>query len=252
MNALFVGDVHNHLYIFNDVEKLDNKYNFDRIIFMGDYVDDWLTDNHNSLETLDKVFSLKDSNPEKYTFLIGNHELSYMGFPCSGHHYELEDVMQMKLFENIDKLDFYTEVKCGKDIFYCTHAGINAGYIDGVLGGKDKWLDKLKEMNSNKLKSLQLLTPCSYLRGGISDFSSFVWADLREHIMFQSDRPIIPNQIIGHTLVPNIKIIDNNYFIDTHSTYPDGKPYGDASYLMWNGNMFTILNRNDIWEEDVQ
>ena len=36
MRALFVGDVHNHSYIFEDVKKLDDKYHFDRIIFTGD------------------------------------------------------------------------------------------------------------------------------------------------------------------------------------------------------------------------
>ena len=55
MKVLFVGDVHNHSYIFEDVKKLDDKYHFDRIIFTGDYVDDWNTTNKESLETLDKV-----------------------------------------------------------------------------------------------------------------------------------------------------------------------------------------------------
>lgn len=246
MNALFVGDVHNHMYIFNDVEKLDKKYNFDRIIFMGDYVDDWKTDNHQSLETLDVVFNLKETNPEKYTFLIGNHELSYLGFPCSGHHYELEDVMQMKLTENIDKLDFYTEIKCGNDTFYCTHAGLNAEYIDGLLGGEDKWLDTLKEMNSNKLQSLELLTACAYYRGGTCDFSSFVWADIREQVMSHAQRPVVPNQIIGHTLVKNIQIINNCYYIDTHSTQPNGEPYGDKSYLIWDGKLFTFETSEEL------
>ena len=68
MKYLFVGDVHNHSYIFDDVDRLDKEYNFDRIIFLGDYVDDWLTDNHDSLKTLDKIFSLKEKDPNKYTF----------------------------------------------------------------------------------------------------------------------------------------------------------------------------------------
>ena len=242
MKYLFVGDIHNHKYMFDDVKRLDDKYKFDRIIFFGDYVDDWFTDNHQSLETLDIIFNLKVSDLDKYTLLIGNHELSYMGFPCSGHHYELEDIMQMKLFENIDKLDFYTEVQCGKDTFYCTHAGITAEYINLALGGKDSWLENLKELNNDKLNSLSLLTPCSYFRGGVSECSSFVWADIREFILSHADRPIVKNQIIGHTLVPNIKIVDNCYFIDTHSTHPDGRQYGDKSYLVWDENNFIIEN----------
>ena len=32
MKILFVGDVHNHMYMFKDIERLDSQYNFDRII----------------------------------------------------------------------------------------------------------------------------------------------------------------------------------------------------------------------------
>ena len=62
MKVLFVGDVHNHQYIFDDVTRLDKIYNFDRVIFLGDYVDDWMTDNNDSLKTLNKVIELKKSN----------------------------------------------------------------------------------------------------------------------------------------------------------------------------------------------
>ena len=47
MKVLFVGDVHTHNYILNDVKRLDEKYNFYRIVFLGDYVDDWLSSGGN-------------------------------------------------------------------------------------------------------------------------------------------------------------------------------------------------------------
>ena len=140
MKALFVGDIHNHNYMFQDIETLDKKYNFDRIICMGDYVDDWNTDNHQSLETLERIFTLKSLDREKYTFLTGNHELSYLGYKCSGHMTELEDVMNLKLEEHIDDLDFYTTIQCGNYEYVCTHAGINNGFAKEFLGG-----DKYKE-----------------------------------------------------------------------------------------------------------
>ena len=80
MKYLFVGDVHNHQYMFDDITRLDKEYDFNRIIFMGDYVDDWNTTNHESLETLNKVFDLKRSRAGKYTILLGNHEFSYLGY----------------------------------------------------------------------------------------------------------------------------------------------------------------------------
>lgn len=239
MKVLFVGDVHNHMYIFEDVKRLDAKYNFDRIIFLGDYVDDWGTDNHQSLETLETVFNLKHSNPEKYTFCLGNHELSYLGFPCSGHQSELEDIMKLKLEENIDCFDFYTTIHCDKNEYVCTHAGITNGYVETTLGG-DMWKQFLFDINQNKLNNLKILTKCSYLRGGSDEFSSFLWADKREHAYFKYQDKKAPYQIVGHTPVTNIQIVDNIIFCDTHSTYRDGTPYGDKSYLIWNDRGFII------------
>ena len=71
MKYLFVGDVHNHKYMFKDVERLDAQYNFDKIVFVGDYVDDWNTTNHESLETLEIDFDVIDfiqSNGSKYDY----------------------------------------------------------------------------------------------------------------------------------------------------------------------------------------
>lgn len=240
MKYLFVGDVHNHSYIFNDVENLDKKYNFDRIIFTGDYVDDWMTDNHQSLETLKKIIQLKHNEPDKYTFIWGNHEQSYVGFKCSGHQFELEDIMESKLKDNINCFDFYTKVQCGNDEFYCTHAGISNDYIRNACSSN--WDADLYEMNKNKLNSFDLLHRITYTRGGYNDYSSFVWADKREHLYFNKlEAPIIPNQIMGHTPVKTVERYDNFIFIDTHSTYRDGSEYGDKSYLIWEDDHFDTI-----------
>lgn len=39
MKILFLGDIHNHLYMFDDIKRIDNEYKLDKIIFLGDYVD---------------------------------------------------------------------------------------------------------------------------------------------------------------------------------------------------------------------
>lgn len=243
MKYLFVGDVHNHKYIFEDVHQLDEKYKFDKIVFVGDYVDDWKTDNHNSLETLNIVINLKNTNPDKYFFTLGNHELSYLGYPCSGHKYELEDVVKNKLEENIDCFDCYKSIICGQNEFICTHAGLTYGYATTILG--EDWKTVLDEFNANILKNLKLLTLCSNFRGGNSKYSSFLWSDIREHKYLRMlEEKYIPNQIIGHTPVKSVYYDNeaNHYFIDTHSTYSDGTPIGDKSYLMWNDTEFLVVN----------
>lgn len=246
MKYLFVGDVHNHMYIFNDVARLDKKYKFDKIIFFGDYVDDWLTDNHQSLETLDIVFKLKESNPDKYTFLWGNHESSYVGYMCSGYQFELSDIVEQKLKENIDKFDLATSVNCNDNIYICSHAGFTNGFIENLLNDEDKYTEtsfyyRMVELNKNKLDSLALFNKCSYLRGGNDVFSSSLWCDRREHAYFDLQKPLIPHQIVGHTPVTSIQEYNGIYYIDTHSTYRDGTEYGDKSYLIWNKDKFEVV-----------
>lgn len=245
MKYLFVGDVHNHMYMFDDVKYLDDKYKFDRVIFMGDYVDDWRTTNHQSLKTLGKVLELKQSNPNKYTLLWGNHENSYVGYACSGHQYELEDLMESRLMDNLDSFDFYTVVDCDGTEYVCTHAGISNIFAREFLG--DSWKDKLKELNDSKALNFNILARCSYFRGGSYAYSSFIWTDKQEHQYFNKDIPLIKHQIVGHTPVPNIQLIDDIFYIDTHSTYRDGTAFGDRTYLLWDDRGFIIEKGIDIF-----
>lgn len=242
MNYLFVGDVHNRSYMFDDVKRLDKKFKFDKIIFMGDYVDDWYTDNHDSLKTLNSVFKLKEKEPNKYTFLLGNHELSYLGYPCSGHKFELDYVVEEQLKSHIDYFDLYTIAICNNEEYLCTHAGLSNAYIRNVLD-EDNWRESLYLMNHDKLKKLDLLNICSRARGGLHQFGSFMWADKREHEKFNEyDYPIVPNQIIGHTLVKQIEYLKPNFiFIDTHSANMDGSVHGDKSYLSYLDNKFCVI-----------
>lgn len=256
IKTLFVGDVHNHTYIFDDIERLDKEYNFDRIIFLGDYIDDWNTTNDESSKTLLKVIQLKESNPNKYIFCLGNHELSYLGYPCSGHQYDGDNIIENLLKDDINLFDLYYSINLGDKHYYCTHAGITNSYIHGVLNRineEDFYLYKtnshiknLDVINKDKLNSLHLLNKVSSLRGGRDNYSSMVWCDKREHEYFSmTEEYLIPYQIIGHTPVTTVSNISGNnldlYFIDTHSTYRDGRNIGDKSYLVWDEDKFTIV-----------
>lgn len=255
MRVLFVGDIHTHDYMIEDIKRLDNKYNFYRIVCLGDYVDDWLSSGYDSINTLNKIVELKNSNKDKYIMLLGNHEMSYLGYPCSGHQFGQEEEIQNILLENIDLFDLWYSINLGNRHCYCTHAGITNSYIHSVLNRineedlylykTNSYIKNLDIINRNKLKYLHLLHKVSSLRGGRDEYSSFVWCDKREHEYFNTlEQYIIPYQIIGHTPVQIISTISSPegmlYFIDTHSTYRDGRNIGDKSYLIWNDNEFII------------
>lgn len=253
MKVLFVGDIHNHLYMLNDILKLDDKYNFNKIILFGDYIDDWNTDNHDSLKTLEAVFNLKQKEPDKYILLLGNHCLSYLGYPCSGHCFELDGVVNQKILDNWDKLNLFYDIKLGERNYICSHAGITKTYLELELNQLAKdYKTALNMIYDNKM--FDYLKMCSHMRGGSSPYSSLLWADRHEHcnlLDFNEVAKETKYQIIGHSPVQQIINYKNEdylgnsnydyYFIDTHSTYRDGSAYGDKSYLMWNGNKFEIL-----------
>lgn len=255
IKTLFVGDIHTHDYILDDIKRLDEEYNFYRIVCLGDYVDDWLSSGYDSIKTLNKIIELKDSNKDKYILLLGNHELSYLGFPCSGHQYNQEKEIQNILLKNIDLFDLYYSIDLGDKYYYCTHAGITNSYIHDVLNKineeenlyyTDSYKKNLDTMNNDKLHSLHLLNKVSSLRGGIDNYSSMVWCDKREHEYFSvAEEYLIPYQIVGHTPVTTVSNISSEngilYFVDTHSTYRDGRNIGDKSYLMWNEDEFQIV-----------
>ena len=112
------------------------------------------------------------------------------------------------LLKNIDLFDFYTSVQCGDKKYYCSHAGFTNEYLENVF-------------NQNDYDDI----------------------NYEEHLYFnENEEPIIPYQIIGHTPVTHIDLNNNFIFIDTHSTYRDGTPFGDKSYLGWINNKFVILN----------
>lgn len=255
MNYLFVGDIHNHTYMFEDIKRLDNEYHFDKIIFVGDYVDDWNTSNVESMITLNQLLLLKESNYEKYILLLGNHEISYLGYPCSGHKYENDAELQNMLEQDIKMFDLYYKIKCGDKEYICSHAGFNNDYLRYIFKQANSYHDYIKELdniNRDKLDNLELLRACSFRRGGYSPFGSFIWSDITEHISFNmNEYPIFPNQIIGHSPIKTCSKIDcrletdkdpfNYYFIDSHSTYRSGEPFGDKSYLGFIDNEFKVL-----------
>ena len=157
----------------------------------------------------------------------------------------MDNLVKLKLIENMDCFVSYTTIQLGDDLFYCSHAGfVNDYLINELQPNNTKWEDNIKVLKHNILSRLHLMTPCSYFRGGRYPYSSFVWADRRE-LTYSEEPLLIPNQIVGHTPTQTIcnYITDTKqlYCIDTHSTYRNGTSYGDKSYLMWNENKFKIL-----------
>src|ERR1700744_72314 len=82
MKHIVIGDLHG-----KDVWQQVDVDRYDRVVFLGDYVDDFLLPDLVIDQNLQDIIALKKRYPEKVILLLGNHDVQYMFFPhfrCSG------------------------------------------------------------------------------------------------------------------------------------------------------------------------
>ena len=82
--VLAVGDIHTKTWIVDRVEKIAD--NYDRIVFVGDYADNWGKQPIDTINTWKRLKDFQDAYPEKAKFVIGNHDFAYLlsCYPHSG------------------------------------------------------------------------------------------------------------------------------------------------------------------------
>lgn len=213
--VLAVGDIHTKMWIIECVSKLINQY--DSIVFVGDYADDWTSGPLQTLETWRRLKILTSMYPNKVKAIVGNHDYAYiLDFPprSSGHNQTTQ--LHLDSPENRDLKEWLSElpVKLEIDGVIYSHAGIDATW-DGSTDQRSMWAD-----------------------------NSPIWTrpDDTEYI----ETP----QVFGHTPQYGCTEIEENIWcIDTFSTYRDGTPIGDRTILeVIDGKEFNIKkleNKNE-------
>ena len=244
MKILCVGDIHAKPQIVYEVAKLVKDY--DRVIFLGDYVDDWGADPDQSRIALEAVIELATLNPN-VVLIRGNHDFSeYYGytkreFMCSGFNIETHNLCQRLYRDNWDKMQTCYIVHSNSEDYpfedyWITHAGITNGWYKEWSEGFGK-LPLNEKAKTSLCDTEELLAQVGSARGGRSLNPSPIWADYYE--LVASPKSYI-NQIVGHTPVKTVTchefrngdgIKNKIFFCDTFSTYTDGTPYGDGSCL---------------------
>lgn len=204
MKHLIIGDLHG-----NDCWQEINTRKYDKIVFLGDYVDSFERSDSAILENLKKIVRLKKRQPDKIELLLGNHDVHYLHFPkyqCSGFRPSMQRDLTA-LFNNNRQL-FRMAYQRGNHIF--THAGITNSWYNEFL--RLPSLDDLREEGDNiadlinKVEATTqryLLYATSIYRGGYSN-GSFLWADQKETAI---DMLHGYHQVVGHTRVPEAQTI---------------------------------------------
>ncbi len=215
MRVLSIGDVHCKTLIIDEVRKLVNDY--DNIIFVGDYADDWWSGPLETVGTWKALKSFQDGYPDKVKLVIGNHDFSYLlSFYPNSSGYNSATQLLINHPENAGLKQWLRSlpVMLYVDGVTYTHAGV--------------------DVNWNNSTDERLLW---------SDDSP-IWN--RPGGTIYGPEP----QVFGHTPSSTCYEVETNIWcIDTFSTSKSGMPIGDQTVLeVVDGTEFTKIklgNKND-------
>ena len=216
---IIIPDIHGRSFWKDAVKNNEDQ----EIIFLGDYVDPYTYEGTMPLEgliALEEVIEFKKAHPNNVTLLLGNHDLTYLSESIGANRHDYTNHNQIKklLTENINLFQIAYEKNINNKLFIFSHAGI----IREWLNNNEMTLGSIRPGHEvetlNRLfkegKLYQALSDVSMYRGGISDTSSCVWADLQEfndHLINDTSRCSDIYQIFAHTQLASTPFIDK-YF----------------------------------------
>jgi len=222
MKILVIPDIHGRdtWKYFGDLKHLcklphlETEYN--KYIFLGDYVDSFTISNAKILSNLKEIIQLKKYYPEHVVLLLGNHDLQYMFSSryhgCSGYrpetYAELHNLFnkEKSLFESIYQIENY--------LF--SHAGITSVWWNKFISNlKENGIEYSKETSIADIITDQFKSYNAYLfdvgviRSGRNKSGGPFWADKTETMAWP-----LPNyiQIVGHTPIKKIIAHQTNIY----------------------------------------
>jgi len=204
-----IGDIHTKIWIIEKVAKVINDY--DKVIFCGDYADDFDANPQNPLNTWKSLKDLQTKYQNKVNLVLGNHDYIYVYDTNSmqtGYNPITQTLIDTPENKNLKKWLARLPIIIEIDSVTYSHAGITKEW-SGAQNVSGLWND---------------VSP--------------IWARPSNGISYKD----IP-QVFGHTPMNTCnEVQDNVWCIDTFSTYSDGTPFGDGSVLeIIDGKKFTKI-----------
>jgi 3',5'-cyclic AMP phosphodiesterase CpdA len=200
---MVIGDLHG-----KDCWKVINIKAYDKIIFLGDYVDHWNLPDLKISQNLEEIIKLKRKHPKKVELLLGNHDVQYLYYPhflCSGFRPGMQRLLTHLFNSNSDL--FKVAYQRGNHLF--THAGItntwygeflNLPLLQQIKDEQDTVADLINKIE--KTAQRPLLHRAGSIRGGYG-YGGVTWADRKEMIADMLDGY---HQVVGHTVVPQVEV----------------------------------------------
>ncbi|MDX2191520.1 MAG: metallophosphoesterase [Bacteroidota bacterium] len=221
MKILTIPDLHG-----KDIWAKVDFTKYDKVIFLGDYVDSFTHTDKEILDNLRAIIEFKKANESKVELLLGNHDIQYLyqrKYRCSGHRISMDEMLHKEFSEN-ESL-FKNIFQIGLHVW--SHAGISNSWFNEVepilkVNGFERDSLNIEEgINILAKQDFNKLVMVSKLRGGYDQESGIFWADKSE---LEKDNLVGIHQYVGHTHVKTINFKNNNgwkvYFLDCLDTVP--------------------------------
>lgn len=207
--VLAIGDIHTKTWIINKVSKII--YIYDKVIFCGDYADDFSASSQDTINTWSMLKDLQSKHQNKVNLVLGNHDYIYVYDTPSlqtGYNPITHTLIDAPENKNLKKWLVNLSIIIEIDGVTYSHAGI-ANEWSGAQSVNGLWND---------------VSP--------------IWARPDSSITYKN----IP-QVFGHTPSKTCYEIKHGVWcIDTFSTMPDGSSFGDGSVLqVIDGKKFSKL-----------
>jgi hypothetical protein len=166
------------------------KDQFDKIVFLGDFVDSWTNKWPDQIENVYKIFKFKRDNPNKVDLLLGNHSTSYiLNEHCSG--YQPEHDIDINEAYRINK-NLY-EIVAIYDKWIFSHAGVSRKWMSAA-GIKSP--QEINQLFKERPNFFRWVGPDRY---GRNDNEGPLW--IRENLRDCNIKYY--NQVVGHTELPS-------------------------------------------------
>ncbi len=221
MSRVFViPDIHLKPWILDRAEECLARGKYDRIVCLGDLVDDWGQERNLALyeETFDRLVDLIHRHPD-FLFCYGNHDISYVwGAPESGYsefarQTVLEGLEKLKAVLPAENIAFVHRV----DRVLFSHAGLVSLFVGLFNPRYNGDLDVLLERIN------------SYGKDQMWNDISPIW--VRPQYVTRRLYPEGYLQVVGHTPVEATDFSDGLLTVDNFSSYRDGTPAGDQRFV---------------------
>lgn len=216
IKTLTIGDLHGKS-VWNTI----NPDNYDKIIFIGDYVDCFTRTNEEIIDNLNNVIQFKKDNFDKVELLVGNHDVMYMlrsvnennPYSCSGYRYSYHHILYDIFQKNKQLFKLAYQYKN----YLWTHAGLHIGWWNADYPYSKKELkDVAIGLNKAFLEEQASIFQVGYSRGGFKSVGGPLWEDRR----LTMSKPVKGlHQIIGHSKVNDIVTYDIDE--NTSTTFVD-------------------------------